>query len=508
MSLLLNQPTITIMFKAVSLYNKGQGETTVRIGNWVEEQALKGYKTDDSAFRGATYERCIAHNDTSKYSKLQSLNTETFSRSALVGSVPPQVGPRSSMRDQALFARAQKETEETKIDRTYFETAAQEAYGRTPAFISKVGRRVMKTQIGQPIPVEARDNDFLAEHRIGKPPCRMAPAEVMKMVPTGPYEQQTPVTVYTQRVTEGVYKNSGGGACATFGRSSAFTNDTTDGRNHHSEGIDDSTGAVDLLRRPPRPSAGAELSLRALVSRVKTMILKVAGSDGLQSLKRLLRRMDSSGDGRLSKREFVAGLREFGLSITAGEADQVFTFFDLDRSGYLSVDELMKGLRGDLTPFRQELVDMAFARLDKTGDGVVTVDDLEATFDVSQVPEVAAGKMTTRQALERFMSQWDGRDHDGVVTREEFYDYYRNVGGGIESDKYFELMVRNAWHISGGTGQSANTTCRRVLVIHSNGQQTIEEIEDDLGVASTDTKAMIEFLESKGMKVAEVKLCQ
>ena len=184
-------------------------------------------------------------------SKLQSLNTETFSRSALVGSVPPQVGPRSSMRDQALFARAQKETEETKIDRTYFETAAQEAYGRTPAFISKVGRRVMKTQIGQPIPVEARDNDFLAEHRIGKPPCRMAPAEVMKMVPTGPYEQQTPVTVYTQRVTEGVYKNSGGGACATFGRSSAFTNDTTDGRNHHSEGIDDSTGAVDLLRRPP-----------------------------------------------------------------------------------------------------------------------------------------------------------------------------------------------------------------------------------------------------------------
>ena len=69
-------------------------------------------------------------------------------------------------------------------------------------------------------------------------------------------------------------------------------------------------------------------------------------------------------------------------------------------------------------------------------------------------------------------------------------------------------MVRNAWHISGGTGQSANTTCRRVLVIHSNGQQTIEEIEDDLGVASTDTKAMIEFLESKGMKVAEVKLCQ
>lgn len=48
---------------------------------------------------------------------------------------------------------------------------------------------------------------------------------------------------------------------------------------------------------------------------------------------------------------------------------------------------------------------------------------------------------------------------------------------GIDSDNYFELMIRNAWHISGGTGQCANTTCRRVLVIHFDGHQTVEEIK-------------------------------
>ena len=107
------------------------------------------------------------------------------------------------------------------------------------------------------------------------------------------------------------------------------------------------------------------------------------------------------------------------------------------------------------------------------------------------------------------MSQWDTRDHDSVITREEFYDYYRNVGGAIDSDKYFELMIRNAWHISGGAGQSANTSCRRVLVIHRDGTQTIEEIENDLGVPKTDTAAMIRFLEKeKGLKVAQIKLCQ
>jgi Ca2+-binding EF-hand superfamily protein len=496
------------MFKAVSLYNKEDEKNRVRIGNWVEEQALHGYNTSDSSFRGATYERCIAHNDTSNFSKIQSSNTESHSRQVLVGSVPPQVGPRSSIRDKLLFEQAQRETEEKKVERSYYETNAQEAYGRTPAFVSKVGRRVMKTQIGQPIPVEARDQEFLSSFGISKPPARLSAQELDQMVPKGPYDQQTPVTVYTQRVTEGVYKTSGGGARATFGRSSAFTNETTDGRNAHSEGVDDASGDVDLKRRPPRPAPGGELSLKVLVKKVKAAILALSGSDGLQSLKRLLRKLDDSGDGRLSQREFTRGLRDFGLSLTAGDADQIFTFFDLDRSGYLSVEELMKGLRGDLSEFRKELVDMAFARLDKTGDGIITIDDLEQCYDVSQLPEVASGKLTPRAALEKFMSQWDSRDHDGVITRDEFYDYYKNVGGGIESDKYFELMVRNAWHISGGTGASANTTCRRVLVIHRNGQQTIEEIEDDLGVAATDTQTMIKFLEEvKGLQVAEVKLC-
>ena len=497
------------MFKPVALYNKSSGATSVRIGNWVEEKALKKYNTDGSAFRGATYERCIAHKDTQDYTKLRSLNTETFSRQALKGSVPSQLGPRAAARERELMRRAQTETEEKKIDRSYFETEAQEAFGRAPAFISEVGRRVMKTQVGQPIPVEARDQEFLAEHRISEPKGRLSQSEIDGLVPTGEYTQQVPVTVYTQRMTEGCYRGSAGGATSTFGRSTAFTNETTDGRNSHSEGIDTSDGVVQLLRKPPRANVGSELSLRELVGRVNGRILDMAGSDGLQSLKRLLRRLDTSGDGRLSMREFRAGLREFGLKLTAGEADQIFTYFDKDRSGFLNVNELMHGLRGELSAFRKELVDMAFARLDKSGDGIITIEDLESCYDVTQLPEVASGKITARKALENFMSQWDTRDHDSIITRDEFYDYYRNVGGGIDSDKYFELMIRNAWHISGGTGQSANTSCRRVLVIHRDGTQTIEEIENDLGVAKTDTAAMIRFLEKeKGLQVSEIKLCQ
>ena len=59
----------------------------------------------------------------------------------------------------------------------------------------------------------------------------------------------------------------------------------------------------------------------------------------------------------------------------------------------------------------------------------------------------------------------------------EFADYYANISASIDLDDYFELMMRNAWHISGGQGWCENTTCRRVLCIHADGRQTVEEIK-------------------------------
>ena len=84
-------------------------------------------------------------------------------------------------------------------------------------------------------------------------------------------------------------------------------------------------------------------------------------------------------------------------------------------------------------------------------------------------------------------------------------DYYRNIGASIDSDDYFELMIRNAWHISGGKGAYANTTCRRVLVTHTDGRQTVEEITDDLGIAPDDIKMMKRNLLKRGIKAKAIK---
>jgi hypothetical protein len=78
------------------------------------------------------------------------------------------------------------------------------------------------------------------------------------------------------------------------------------------------------------------------------------------------------------------------------------------------------------------------------------------------------------------MGVWETHKKDGIVTREEFIDYYKDISAGIDDDDYFELMIRNAWHIAGGEGQMANTTIQRVLKTNPDGSQEVVMVENDM----------------------------
>ena len=198
-------------------------------------------------------------------------------------------------------------------------------------------------------------------------------------------------------------------------------------------------------------------------------------------------------------------MKDFKVVVTNDEVDAIFSYFDSDGDGSINFDEFLLGLTGPLNERRSNLVLKAFKLMDKTGDGQVTIEELSGVYDVSLNPDVVAGKMTEEEALRKFLDAFDSKNKDGIVTQKEFKDYYRNIGASIDDDDYFELMIRNAWHISGGKGAYANTTCRRVLVTHTDGRQTVEEITDDLGIAPDDIKMMKRNLLKRGIKAKAIK---
>jgi hypothetical protein len=60
---------------------------------------------------------------------------------------------------------------------------------------------------------------------------------------------------------------------------------------------------------------------------------------------------------------------------------------------------------------------------------------------------VIDGKKTPEEAYREFMSLWDTQTADGIVTFDEFCDYYRDVSASIDGDDYFAFMMKQAWKL-------------------------------------------------------------
>ena len=262
------------------------------------------------------------------------------------------------------------------------------------------------------------------------------------------------------------------------------------------------------------PPAFAQRSTRVLpgvpkaVELFREKIIARGGANGIRSMGRMLRILDDNGDGKLQREELRVGLKDFGLDFTADEFQELFRYLDRDGSGTVDSTEFFAGIKGAMNPAREGIVLLAFQSLDIDGSGVVTVSDLTSKWDGLSHPDVVSGRITLDEAWGQWLGQWEGaaRDKDGQVTWAEFRDYYSDLSAAIDHDAAFELMVRNAWHLSGGKGAAANTTILRVLVTHSDGTKSVQAVANDLFLDPDDTDAVIARLKRQGVDVVAIDL--
>ncbi|CAG2202228.1 Calcyphosin,Calcyphosin-like protein [Mytilus edulis] len=131
---------------------------------------------------------------------------------------------------------------------------------------------------------------------------------------------------------------------------------------------------------------------------------------------------------------------------------RIFRHIDVDHSKCLSLKEFSDGikafaLRPPMSQTRISIINEAFAKFDKTGDGVITVEDLRGVYSVKRHPKYLNGEMTEDQILRTFLDVFDQGVKDGTVTKEEFTNYYSGVGANIDTDEDFVKMMKTAWKI-------------------------------------------------------------
>ncbi|XP_064477304.1 calcyphosin-like protein isoform X2 [Ornithodoros turicata] len=156
------------------------------------------------------------------------------------------------------------------------------------------------------------------------------------------------------------------------------------------------------------------------------------------------------GSGDLSREEFVKGLDDSGLSpfLSDDDYDKLFEQFDADSSGAIKFDEFIRAIRPRMGPSREAMVMKAFEKLDRSGDGQITFEDIQGVYSVQSNSEYLNGQRTKKELLTRFLANFEeGGVVDGIVTKEEFLDYYAGVSASIDEDGYFDLMMRTCWKL-------------------------------------------------------------
>lgn len=165
--------------------------------------------------------------------------------------------------------------------------------------------------------------------------------------------------------------------------------------------------------------------------------------------------MDDDRSRSLDMKEFLKGLNDYGILIEKEEAKDLFGKFDHDKSGTIDFDEFLVTLRVNINTFyqqspfsltldlclpkpqmskpRKEVVMQAFRKLDKTGDGVITIEDLRGVYNAKCHPKYQNGEWSEDQVFRTFLDNFDSPyDKDGKV---KMHSDHLALTAGLTSDE-------------------------------------------------------------------------
>ena len=148
-------------------------------------------------------------------------------------------------------------------------------------------------------------------------------------------------------------------------------------------------------------------------------------------------------------------MKDYRVNVTPDEGRKLFRIFDVNGDGSISYDEFLRMVIGEMNQPRKNLVKRAFDKIDKNRNGIVELDDLKGVYNAKNHPDVKLGKKTEEEVLSEFLDTFEMHysllhpgSRDKRISFDEFIEYYNNVSMSIEDDRYFELMITNAWNLN------------------------------------------------------------
>ena len=183
-----------------------------------------------------------------------------------------------------------------------------------------------------------------------------------------------------------------------------------------------------------------------------------------------LRQYDRKGNKEISLNDFTEIINNSKVIMSQEEISDLFNDFADKQTNLLNYDVFLQRLKGDLNPRRQNIVKVAFDKLDTEKCGVIDLSDIKTFFNSKNCPLVRAAVMSEEAFFSGFTETF--QTHHNIfrsakikkVTYEEFEDYYKYLSITIDDDYLFEETVISSWKLS------------KSGIAHSGPKDNIKEI--------------------------------
>lgn len=91
----------------------------------------------------------------------------------------------------------------------------------------------------------------------------------------------------------------------------------------------------------------------------------------------------------------------------------------------------------------------AFKKLDRNNDGHITITDLKRVYSVGNNPLYRSGELSESDILVSFVKNFEAGAHnpEGLISKDDFINYYATISASIDNDAYFDLVMRRAYNL-------------------------------------------------------------
>ena len=96
---------------------------------------------------------------------------------------------------------------------------------------------------------------------------------------------------------------------------------------------------------------------------------------------------------------------------------------------------------------REAIVEAAFNKFDRYGQGVIHASDLKGVYNSANHPSVISGDMTEDEAFLELLSNFPDTNNNGTILRDEWISFYTAVSSLVEIDSHFIDLMCVAWRL-------------------------------------------------------------